>query len=336
MMSPTLGDLSGYLTARRQNVTLRQQILQHSQEMTTGRAQNATRHLKGDLGHLAGLEHDITVATAHSSTIAEASVRVTTKQAALGAMFDALSSVAGALLSANADFNAEMRQAASDRATLALDEIVTGLNVQVAGHSLFAGSATDRIAVLSGSEILSDLRALLVGQSTLSNVDSILDDWFDSPTGGYMTTQYFGNDLDPPPLQLGPEATVEENLGGHDARFRNILKSVVKVALSADPMIAVNAPLGKAMAQSALDDVLSGQDQVTAMRATLGVVEERVEKASAHLSARVTGFETARLALVGVDTFEAASQLEALQFSLESLYTVTARLSRLSLLEHLR
>jgi flagellar hook-associated protein 3 FlgL len=46
--------------------------------------------------------------------------------------------------------------------------------------------------------------------------------------------------------------------------------------------------------------------------------------------------EIARADLVAIDPFEAATRMEAAQTQLETLYSVTARLSRLSLVDFLR
>ena len=53
-------------------------------------------------------------------------------------------------------------------------------------------------------------------------------------------------------------------------------------------------------------------------------------------AAEATALGLAREALIGADPYEAAAALEAAETQLETLYTLTARISRLSLVNFLR
>ncbi len=81
--------------------------------------------------------------------------------------------------------------------------------------------------------------------------------------------------------------------------------------------------------------MLIAQDDVIALRADVGFVESRIEKVAARNAAEVTGLEFAKVALLEIDPYEAATRLEEAQFQLQSLYTVTVRMSQLSLVNFL-
>lgn len=70
-------------------------------------------------------------------------------------------------------------------------------------------------------------------------------------------------------------------------------------------------------------------------RAGLGAVENRIEEATARNSAERTATSMARLELVGADQFETATRYENTRAQLESLYAITVRSSRLSLVEYM-
>jgi flagellar hook-associated protein 3 FlgL len=72
------------------------------------------------------------------------------------------------------------------------------------------------------------------------------------------------------------------------------------------------------------------------MAGRLGTTEGQIAAAATRNSAEVAALEIARNGLVSVDPYEAATRLEAAQSQLEALYTATARLSRLSLVDFLR
>ncbi|PQO24558.1 flagellar biosynthesis protein FlgL, partial [Rhodobacteraceae bacterium WD3A24] len=80
----------------------------------------------------------------------------------------------------------------------------------------------------------------------------------------------------------------------------------------------------------------AGGPALGALEGRVGAAEARVERAAARNSAEATAMESARNDLVGRDPFETASALQETTARLEKIYTVTARLSRLSLLEFLR
>jgi len=82
--------------------------------------------------------------------------------------------------------------------------------------------------------------------------------------------------------------------------------------------------------------LIAGAGNLVQLRASVGSAEARVEEASARLSARETALEIARNDMSAADPYETASNLQEVQLQLETHYTLTARLSRLSLTEYLR
>jgi flagellar hook-associated protein 3 FlgL len=81
--------------------------------------------------------------------------------------------------------------------------------------------------------------------------------------------------------------------------------------------------------------MLSTRDAVISLQASVGFVEARVDQITARNAAEVTSLEYARTALLGIDSYQAATQLEEVQFQLQSLYAVTVRMSQLSLVNFL-
>jgi flagellar hook-associated protein 3 FlgL len=90
------------------------------------------------------------------------------------------------------------------------------------------------------------------------------------------------------------------------------------------------------LAQQAGQQLVSTEDARTTLRARIGTVEAQIEAARTRNSAEETSLGILRSDLGSVDPYEAATRLQAVQSQLESLYLVTARVSRLSLTEYLR
>ena len=72
------------------------------------------------------------------------------------------------------------------------------------------------------------------------------------------------------------------------------------------------------------------------LRAELGAAQERISVAQDAADAESNTLQRTRNDLAGVDQYEAATRFTALEAQLESLYTVTARLSALSLTNYIR
>jgi len=66
------------------------------------------------------------------------------------------------------------------------------------------------------------------------------------------------------------------------------------------------------------------------------VIEAQIDGATARNTAESSALELARAELIAIDPYKAATDLTSVQTQLETLYALTARLSRLSLVEYLR
>ena len=79
------------------------------------------------------------------------------------------------------------------------------------------------------------------------------------------------------------------------------------------------------------DGLLAAQGGVTALRAELGTTQARLDAATSRHQSQVTALNIAKSGLVSVDPYQTATELEAVRLQLETLYSVTARVSRLTL-----
>ena len=72
-----------------------------------------------------------------------------------------------------------------------------------------------------------------------------------------------------------------------------------------------------------------------ARQADLGLLQETAERATARNAAETTALSLARSDILSADPYETASALTQAEASLQNLYALTARLSRLSLTDYL-
>ena len=75
---------------------------------------------------------------------------------------------------------------------------------------------------------------------------------------------------------------------------------------------------------------------MTQLAAKVGVSESRIDTAQSRNAADLLTLEMAEAELVTSDPYRTAAELEAVQTNLETVYAITARLSRLTLTDFLR
>jgi flagellar hook-associated protein 3 FlgL len=81
--------------------------------------------------------------------------------------------------------------------------------------------------------------------------------------------------------------------------------------------------------------LLEAADARGALAARIGTAQERIANATTRNSAEATALQIARIGIVSADPYEAATALTEAESQLDTLYAVTARLSRLSLANYL-
>lgn len=327
----SLGDMASHFMLRRQNVRMNAELGQLTQEMSSGQTADIPRHLKGNYSYLGDIERKLRVIEGYDTAAKEASVLTAAMQSALEKVQKSTTALsADLILSGNTNLPQGM-QVASTNAKGELRALLSALNTNVAGRSLFSGVATDTTTFASSSSFLSELKGAVAGEVTLNGILGAIDNWFDAPGGGFETAGYLGAMTDLPPLLVGEGETVGLTLRGDDQVIRELLKNTAIAALAADPDLGYSTLLQSSMLVSAGENLLTSQGALSAVRGDLGYAESRLEESKSRISAERTSFEMSRNELLGVDLYETATRLEAAQFQLESLYTATARLSQLSL-----
>ena len=72
------------------------------------------------------------------------------------------------------------------------------------------------------------------------------------------------------------------------------------------------------------------------LQAHIGALEARISRTQTNQSSERSSLELAKTALIGVDKYDITLRFEAANNQLKALYTLTSRLSKLSLIDYLR
>jgi flagellar hook-associated protein 3 FlgL len=332
----SLGDLSSTLLLRQQTTQLKRELQRGVVEVTTGRTSTLSTHLKGDFRALAAFDRSIRLGESRRPALAEAQILAEAMQSKLAIL---QSETETAALSLVADSNVGSAQTLTAHGTTArrgLEAAIDALNQQVAGRSMFAGAAIDRSPLASASEIMTQLETLTAGETTAAGVIALVDDWFDTPGGGFETVGYLGSTERPVPVRLSDGTTADLGALASDPEIRDALRSLALGALLSGPTLAGDLTARQVLAQEAGLRGIAAASQVTESRARVGSVEEKIGTVQSRNEAEIAARKLALVDLVGIDPHDAATRLQATQSQLETLFALTARVQSLTLADYLR
>ncbi|MEZ5888699.1 MAG: flagellin [Paracoccaceae bacterium] len=338
MTSISQGDMAQTFLLRRQNADLKTTLNRLTFEMSSGRQQDLSKAVRGDFKVLAGLEHSLSVLASFRTAASEAGTLTENLQTAFETVQTIASDLAPSLNAAGTTGGATHISTAAYDARQKLFSAVSALNVRVGDRYALSGTATDQKPILGAQEMLDGLAVAITGQVTATGVIGAVDAWFDAPPGGggYVDRIYGGSATPLQPLRIGEGEEANLTLTATDDTLRGTLKGLAIAAL-----VAEGALPGDLVGQSVLMKIAgqrlmgNGTDLAT-LRAGLGSVEAQIATVSTRTENEAAALELARNRIVAADPYETANELQAVQTQLETLYAITARLSRLSLADYLR
>lgn len=302
-----------------------------AEELGSGRKADVAAGLGGDLRELLALRRTAEVGTAVLRMASEAALRAEGRQTVLTQMQESLGNVSSAVATLFPETSPERKALAAGTARAALADTLAKLNTVLGGRALFAGTLSSGPAVIQADDLLSRLTAELTGAVTQEDVSSRIEAWFNDPNG-WAAQGYQGGPA-ATALTLGPGGPQIADRTATDPRLRGMLAALATAAFL-DRSPASAAP--ETMAGMALSRLADAKDGLVALSAEIGVDEERIAATRAGREAEAFSIEMAIAARTGADPARTAIELEATRTSLETLYAVTARMSRLSLADFLR
>ena len=318
---------SGLMTASLgQHISeVRTQIGKTSTEATTGRYEDLTLHLSGRIGKamlgqkaLADISTDREVLNLRAS-------RLSLIQTSLGTVQESSSGIAANMLSAiGGEHETDVGIAARD-AKAALSASLSSLNARYGDRFLFAGDATSTLPFSDQSALLADIELIADSATDSADFATQLDDYFTSPTGGWLQNIYQGSTT-----ASDPESVTADN----DA-IKSLIRDLAVLAISGPDGPLASLDGYKTLVQETSLSLSSSETQITNLRADLGVYEERNAIEQKTLDTEETLLTASFNDLTARDQYEAATELQSLQTTLEASYLITARLSQLSLLNYL-
>ena len=336
MSISTFGDMASTFLTRRQSTALRQDLARLSTELSTGRRTDLGANTTGGYGVIAGLEHSLKLMAAHLQATNEARLMADITQVALTTINTQAQDLSNGLIAARSANNPTVLQTTALDAEQKFASIISKLNIDAGGRSLCAGAATDQPALADADTIITELMTAITGEVTAAGVSSAIDDWFNTPGGGFETLGYLGADESYGPIRLGNGETATLPTRANDPEIRNLLSAIAKTVVLAQGALAGDLDQQKSLADMSSNALLNAVDETTMLQARVGAVEARIENAVAHNTAEQHSLELSYNELTAAAPYDTASRLEELYGQMEALYVTTARLSKLSFTDYMR
>lgn len=334
MTGTTLGDLAQSYMLRNRNTALKQDITRLTQELASGQVADVRQVLSGNQSYLTDLERKMDILSGYAVATTEATHFTAAMQAALGQMGNISENLSGSLITAGTSGIGVSAGDLSNEAENALEALIGRLNTNVSGRHMFSGAATDRPALTDAQTLLTELTAAMAGAATPADMITAAQFWFADPAG-FDAVIYQGSNTGLAPFEMSQADAVDLDLRATDPDLKNTLMLTALAALADEPTFALAPPEQAELFLDLGQRMLASQDSLTSLQANVGFVEARIDAITSRNAAETTSLSFARAALLEIDPFEAATKLEDVQFQLQSLYSVTVRMSQLSLVNFL-
>ena len=313
-------------------IETRNKIDTAGEEMTSGLNSSRYEATGGNLTRLFALERSLDRNGVFTATISLTETRLDVMQTALGNILSPIEDLSVDMSAAVGigDQAAALTHARTARQAFA--NTVSSLNSQVAGQSLFAGTATDRPALANADAMLADLDTLAQGSATAADAIAAIDAYFAKPAGGFYASGYTGSPNDLTPVDIGEGKRMDYGMRADQDELVAVLRGQAMAAVVAGGAFDGDATAQMSLLAEAAASMLSAKEGVLDLRSSVGTRQEALETAKAQRTAERETLDLARNTIVATDPLEAASNFDALENQLNAIYTVTARLSSLRFL----
>lgn len=323
---------------RRHNVQLKSTLSQLTEELVTGVSKDVGAAVGGDFTALSAIDRSLGRLSAFAQVASEVNLQATVQQDTLEFVQGHASEMGGTLAAAASAASSSMIESGAKDAAQRFYSITSALNVSVAGRYVFSGTTTDTKPVVEGSEIIAQLTTVIGGLTNAADITAAVSDWFDAPAGGggFIDTAYTGSNTTLAAFQLSETDKVSLSITAQNQTLRSTLKGFALATLIAEGAVPNDVSTRSALAQAAGEQMVAADVHMSTLRSELGTTQSIIAQVQARNASEKSSLEISKGELIGIDAYDSATALEAVQAQLQTLYTLTSRLSQLSLTDYLR
>ncbi len=334
MQIGSVSDLSQSHSMQTRNARLKTHIQRLTQELASGQVADVRNALNGNMAYVNDLERSLQKNGSYEKVTVEAGQFAGSIQTALDRVSTLSTEFSSTLLTSASSGFGDTSDLVAREAEESLQAVIGALNTYVGGRALFGGTATDGLPLVDAENMMAAVSGAVAGAGSVDDIIAAAEAWFADPAG-FRSVGYQGSDTSLAPIALSDHENARFDLRADDPALRDMLRAFALVAVADDTAMGLTEAQRGELYEKSASTILGAQDAIIDLQANTGVTERLIETVSVRNSAEQSALEFARNGLLAADPYQAATELEAVQFQLQSLYAITSRMSQLSLVNFL-
>lgn len=336
MAMTSIGDLSRSLILRQANVATKSELTARAREVTTGIHDDIAAALGGDTRGLGQVEARLAALAAYDRSSGDLARQAEGMQHVLETMQGVAQSLGANLVQTASLPSPHSVAAGLVQARQQLSDVVGQINISAGGRFLFSGTDVTTAPLPAADDLLAATRAAIGSPATAGDLIAAVSAFFDAPpgAGGFSDSVYQG---DPAPITaaIAPGQNAALNANATSPAIREMLKGMTLLALATEAPWSGDTQAQARIMHASGEALLAADGGLSLLRGDVGTTESALARAQTRNSAESTALNLNRTAMIGVDRYEAASAVAEAEARMEAIYSLTARLSRLSLAAYL-
>ena len=351
LINTSVSTLAAHLQLNSSVRSLQRSLMDAQKELSTGRKADLVAALRDRAAEDVDLRNALNDITEFKSTTELIASRMDTMQTALSGVRDMASQMRNTALTSRDDVSRRYLQQA---ASTAIDRINSFMNAQIAGRTLFSGIETASAPLQEANTVnggtgfspqqavnqvianlgpITDAASAIAVANGADGVSAIFDDSNSDPNLRYSTTFYNGASTGALTARLDRDYEIDYTVRADDPAMRELLQGLYMLA--SVPYGSVPEDAFIAWQDEAVSHINAGFQGVIDVSAELGYKQSVVNNAITQHEAAIVQINNEVATLEAADPFETALRLSQLQTQLEATFSLTARMSQLSLTKFL-
>lgn len=293
--------------------------------------------LNGDLSRLSYIQGQLTDLETYQQNASEAQNMFDTMQNILERIQTIIDTTGPDLLNQATTSSGEILHLSATETTEQFRLIFEEISTSVGGRHIFSGTRTDTAPLNPFEDMVTELTSVVSNVTSATDIVDRIDAWFDAPagTGGFSDTIYRGSNSGRNTVSVSPKRAVGSDLTANSAELRGTLKGMAIMAYLAETGAGIDAATTRELTAAAGLKLFEASIGLTNARAMIGMQQHATAQAKTRNAAETAFLSISKSKLISSDPYYTATALQEAEASIQAIYILTARISRLSLTDYL-
>jgi flagellar hook-associated protein 3 FlgL len=356
-MTTEINGVSSFAQARRtQNVvrSLQARLAETSEEISTGVKHDVAKSLGSQVTVLVGAREALNQSKSFQETADAIGTRMQSMQDALSKIQGLTQDVRDQVLKATGTSDEVAPRFVRVSAESALNQVRQFLNASIAGRHLFSGNEVATAPIVTDGQgeaavkgVLGDFATALGAPITEDDVDALINgpdgiasifDETHTDTALHWSTAFYQGAAPATPdvaARIDETTSIRYGVKATDQGFKDVMMGLHMLASIDYNDKTMTTDAWRKFADSANTKLQSGLERLVDVTADLGLKQQAAKTSKEAHGDTITMLNGRIADMEGADPFETAARVSQYEQQLNAAYAVTARVSRLSLVNYM-